>query len=369
MYLKADFSAKGEIMMLRNIKKVNSWTKLIIVLSLMFSVFSISAFAQNKPMAAKSLAGLITDLKEVVSKNSPDQKDAQLIGKKWDARKDLTGKNKSAVIELLWTDVKSVIKDSGVQYQIYSIFSFYKQIPDEQFGSKSKPNQTNSSKKESVEKLVDLVYMSHPYVNIEKQLEGLPGTKSAQEIEKINAEARRQRFENFDDALKVNKKLTAAQKAFVKANYERLNKMVDEKIDATIKLNFPTEQWVQEGMEKIFAKRFTTEEINNLTAYFDSDKGMQVLKYVRQTEMEQLITGNGGKLNFTESDKAEYDKFIATELGKKFIAAYLKETEEYEALKEGEVRRNVPNADGFALLEPINLNKFFNKFVLDNYKK
>ena len=49
--------------------------------------------------------------------------------------------------------------------------------------------------------------------------------------------------------------------------------------------------------------------------------------------------------------------------------SYVKETEEYEALKEGEVRRNVPNADGFALLEPINLNKFFNKFVAENYKK
>jgi len=354
-------------MMLRNIKKVNNWTKLIIVLSLMCSIFSLSAFAQAKPMAAKSLAGLITDLKEVVSKNSPDQKDAQLVSEKWDKRKDLTGKNKSAVIELLWTDVKSVIKDSGVQYQIYSIFSFYKQIPDEQFGSKAKPNQTNSSK--AVEKLVDLVFMSHPYVNIEKQLEGLPGTKSAEEIKKISDEARRQRFEIFDDALKVNKKLTVAQKAFVKANYERLSNMVDKKIDATIKLNFPTEQWVQEGMEKIFAKRFTAEEINNLTAFFDSDKGLQVLKYVRLTEMEQLITGNGGKLNFTESDKAEYDKFFATPLGKKFIAAYLKETEEYEALKEGEVRRNIPNADGFALLEPINLNKFFNKFVAENYKK
>ncbi|HRH43288.1 MAG TPA: hypothetical protein PKY82_16770 [Pyrinomonadaceae bacterium] len=346
----------------------NNWTKLGIVLSLMFSVFSLSAIAQDKPMSANALAGLITDLKEVVSKNSPNEKDAQLVSAKWDKRRDLTGKTKSVVINLLWDDVKAVIKDSGVQYQIYSIFSFTKQIPDEQF-AKSGAKATNPSKKELVEKLVDLVFMSHPYVNIEKQLEGLPGTKSAQEIEKINAEAQRQRYENFDDALKVNKKLTATQKTFVKANYERLSKMVDQQIDATIKLNFPTEQWVQEGMEKIFAKRFAAEEINNLTAFFDSDKGGQVLKYVRQTEMEQLITGNGGKLDFTESDKAEHDKFVATALGKKFIAAYIKETEEYEALKEGEVRRNVPNADGFALLEPINLNKFFNKFVAENYKQ
>ncbi|NJM54278.1 MAG: hypothetical protein HC846_13390 [Blastocatellia bacterium] len=345
--------------------RINNWTKLVI-LSLMLSVFSVSALAQDKPLTANALAGLITELKEVVSRNARNQNDVQSISAKWDKRKDLNGKSKHIVIELLYDDVKAVIKDSGVQYQIYSIFSFTKQIPDEQF-AKSVANQTDSSK--SVEKLVDLVFVSHPYVNIEEQLEGLPGTKSTQEIEKMKADERKQRFEMFDEALKVNKKLTAKQKTFVKASYERLNKMVDEKIDSTIKMNFPTEQWVQEGLEKIFAERFTAEEINNLTAFFDSDKGRQVLNYVRQTGMEQLITGNGGKLDFTAADLAEYDKFIATALGKKFIAAYIKETEEYEALKEGEVRRNVPNADGFALLESANLNKFFNKFVAENYKK
>jgi hypothetical protein len=343
--------------------KVNNWTKLGLVLSLMFSVFSLRAIAQDKPLTANALAGLITELKEVVFKNTPNQNEAKLVSAKWDKRKDLAGKSKSAVINLLWADVKTVIKDSGVQYQIYSIFSFTKQIPDEQF---DKSNQTNSSKKEAVEKLVDLVFMSHPYINIDEQIAGLPGTKAIKDEEE---RVRKVRLEIFDEALKVNKKLTSKQKTFVKANYDRLSKMVDEKIDATISLNFRSEQWVQEGMEKIFAERFTVEEINNLIDFFSSDKGRQVLNYVRQTEMEQLITGNGGKLDFTEADKAEHDKFVATELGKKFITAYLKETNEYEALKEGEVRRNVPNADGFAILEPANLNKFFNKFVADNYKK
>ncbi len=96
---------------------INNLTRLALVLSLIFSVFSISALAQ-KQMEASALANLITNLKEVVSKNSPDENDAQLIGKKWDARKDLTGKTKPVVIELLYDDVKSVIKDSGVQYQI-----------------------------------------------------------------------------------------------------------------------------------------------------------------------------------------------------------------------------------------------------------
>jgi kynurenine formamidase len=83
------------------------------------------------PMEAKALAALIKELKEVVSKNSPDKNESKLVADKWDKRKDLAGKTKSEVIELLFEDVKSVIKDSGIQYQIYSVFSFYKNIPDE----------------------------------------------------------------------------------------------------------------------------------------------------------------------------------------------------------------------------------------------
>ncbi len=121
------------------ILRINNWTKLGLILSLMFSVFSLSAIAQ-KPLEAKALAGLITDLKEVVSKNARNQNDARLIGEKWDARRDLTGKSKSDVIELLYDDVKAVIKDSGVRYQIYSIFAFYKNIPDQQFSGSNQPS-------------------------------------------------------------------------------------------------------------------------------------------------------------------------------------------------------------------------------------
>jgi len=39
--------------------------------------------------------------------------------------------------------------------------------------------------------------------------------------------------------------------------------------------------------------------------------------------MAELITGNGGKLDYTKEDKAEYDKFTSTSLGKKFITAFI----------------------------------------------
>ena len=85
--------------------------------------------------------------------------------------------------------------------------------------------------------------------------------------------------------------------------------------------------------------------------------------------MAQMITGNGGTMDFTEADKAEHDKFVATPLGKKFNAAYLQEAIAYEESKENAVRFANPDADGFAIYQPENLNAMFNKFVAENYKK
>ncbi len=350
-------------------KKIINSTKLIMALVLMCLMFGLTAMAQtdsDKPLDAKTLAALVEELKGVVSKMAPQANEAAMVSKKWNARKDLMGKTKKDVINLLYEDVKSVIKDSGTQYQIYSTISFYKQMPDEQFSDESKAKQTNSSKQESVEKLVDLVFMSHPYVNVEEQIAGLPGPK---DVKAAEAEDRKNRIAGFDAALKINKKLTAAQKAFVRANYDKLIKSADKITEDAINLNFPTKQWIQEGLENIFAKRFTVEEINNLTAFFDSDKGAQVLNYVRQTNMAEIIIGNGGKLDFTAADKAEHDKFAATPLGKKFMTAYLQETNDYEKSKVNAAMSKIPNADGFEIYRPENLNKLFNKFVADNYRK
>jgi hypothetical protein len=82
-----------------------------------------------------------------------------------------------------------------------------------------------------------------------------------------------------------------------------------------------------------------------------------------------LITGNGGTLDYTKEDKAEYDKFVSTPLGKKFMAAYITEAEAYEKRKEEAVRTGIPDADGFAIYRPENLNKLFNKFVSENYQQ
>lgn len=328
---------------------------------------SLAAQAQNnpdKPLDAKAVAALVGQLKEVVSRTSPD--DAAMIAEKWDARRDLVGKRKKEVINLLYGDAKSVIKDSGVLYQIYSIFSFYKTIPDEPPTAQLDKTNTPLPKSASVKTLIDLTFLMHPYVGIEEQLASLPGTKDVKAAEE---EDRKNRIAGFDEALKVNKKLTPEQKSFVKANYDQLIKIADQITEDAIKKNFPTEQWIKEGLQKSYTAKFTQPELNQLIVYFQGADGQPVLKYIRISQMAQMITGNGGTLNFTKADKAEHDKFVATPLGKKFINAYLKEAVAYEQSKENAVRSANPNADGFAIYRPENLNKLFNKFVAENYKK
>jgi hypothetical protein len=345
-----------------------NWTKLIGALVLSCSISSFSAMAQtdsDKPMDAKSLTVLVEELKEVVAKTAPDEKEAALVAERWDRRKDLAGKTKKDVIKLLFEDVKSVIKDSGTQYQIYSIFSFYKRIPDESPSAQTQDTNSPTSKPALVKKLVDLTFPMHPFVGIDELAASLPGTK---EIKAEEERVRQVRREVFDNALKVNDRLTPDQKTFVKANYDRLSKSVDKIIDDTIQRNFPTEQWVREGLRQSYTTKFSLKELTSLVAYFQGTAGQQVLKYVRLSNLAELITGNGGQPDYTEADKAEHDRFASNPLGKKFMTAFITDAEAYEKRKVNAAYAGNSNADGFAILEPANLNTIFNKFVSENYR-
>ena len=353
-----------------NIKSGINWTKSVIALALLCAVFGFSAMAQtntDKPLNAKTLAALVEELKGVVARSAPEANEAAMVAKKWDARRDLAGKSKRAVINLLFEDVKTSIEDSGTQYTISSLFGMYKQMPDEAIVAETPKTKNDVSKPAAINKLVDLTYRTHPYVGIEETLNALPGTEDDQDA---TGEDRENRIAGFEEALKVNNKLTPAQKSFVQANYDFLIKMVDSVTATAISKNFPTEQWIKEGLQKSYTSKFTPTELSSLIAYFQGTAGQRVLEYIRVMEMWQLIVKNGGKTtNFTEAEKAGYYKFAATPLGKKFMTAYLQETIAYQESKENAVRAANPDADGFAIYQTENMNKLFNKFVADNYKK
>jgi len=51
------------------------------------------------------------------------------------------------------------------------------------------------------------------------------------------------------------------------------------------------------------------------------------------------------------------------------MTAFIRTAIAYEESKSNAVFSANPNADGFAIYRPENLNKLFNKFVAENYKK
>lgn len=115
---------------MRLISKQN-WVRLAAALVFIILTVSLSASAQDnsdEPMGEKAAAALVKELDGVVKRLSPDKEEARQVCEKWYKRKNLGKKTRSQVIDLLFEDVKSVIKDSGTQYQIYSTFSFYKNV-------------------------------------------------------------------------------------------------------------------------------------------------------------------------------------------------------------------------------------------------
>ncbi len=347
-----------------------NWTRSAIALALLCAVFSFSAMAQadgGKPLDAKTLAALVAELKGVVSRTATEPGESEMVARKWDARRDLAGKTKLAVINLLFQDVRSSVKDSGTQYQISSIFGMYKIMPDDAFGAQTLAAKGDTSKTGAMNKLVDLTFRTHPYVGIDETLNALPGTE---EDPAAKEERIQNRIVSFEEALKINNQLTSAQKKFVRDNYDFLDKLVDSHTATAISKNFPVEQWIKEGLQQSYTNNFTPAEINSLIAYFQGKAGKRVLEYIRTMEMWALIVKNGGTTTgFTKAEKAEHNRFVATPLGKKFMTAYLQETIAYEEGKENAVRSADPDADGSAIHRPENLNKLINKFVADNYKK
>jgi hypothetical protein len=231
--------------------------------------------------------------------------------------------------------------------------------------AQTKTPKNAPQKARSVKTLIELTFPAHPYIGVDEQLAGLPGTGEIREEEERIRNVRR---ELFEEALNVNQRLTPDQKLFVMANYDRLSAGIDRIIDETIERNFPTGKWIREGLRQSYTAKFTSGELAGLIAYFRGTDGQQVLRYIRISEMAQLITGNGGTLDLTEQEKAEHDKFTATPLGKKFFGAFITDAQAYAQRRENQARR-IRNADGFAILETINLNNYFNKFVADNYGK
>lgn len=128
------------------------------------SIFSFSIIAQDNPLNSQQLTNLISGLKNALQENlkiieNTDGKQYRAITQKWDARQDLEGKSKREVIDLLYQDVKSVVTNSEMRYQISQVFSFYERMPDSQFSQRTNFTDPRDGEVYGVKKIGNLTWM------------------------------------------------------------------------------------------------------------------------------------------------------------------------------------------------------------------
>jgi len=106
-----------------NIKLGINWTRSAIALALLSAVFSFTAMAQDKPntpLDAEAAAALVEELSDGLADLIEDEAQVTAIIGKWNARQDLAGRTKKQIHDLLFADVKSIIKDTETQSSVWA---------------------------------------------------------------------------------------------------------------------------------------------------------------------------------------------------------------------------------------------------------
>ncbi len=83
----------------------------------------------------------------------------QATTEKWDERQEVAGKSKGQAIDLLYQDVKTEVTNSAMRYQVFQVFSFYKQKPDSQFSNKTSFTDPRDGQVYGIKKLGNLTWM------------------------------------------------------------------------------------------------------------------------------------------------------------------------------------------------------------------
>lgn len=121
------------------------------------------AVAQEAALNATQLANLVVGLKGALQENlaptSTGQQSYATITQRWDARRDLGGRSKTQVIDMLYQDVMAVIKNPQLQYQVSQVFAFYKRMPDSQFSAKTSFKDPRDGEVYGIKKLGNRTWM------------------------------------------------------------------------------------------------------------------------------------------------------------------------------------------------------------------
>jgi hypothetical protein len=196
-----------------------------------------------------------------------------------------------------------------------------------------------------LEKLIKITSVGHPFRQDLRDLLKLPAPDLAQVGEK------------FDPVLAENTQLTAEQKQFVKANYAKIAAIINERMLVVTGKYVKFQDWLTAFLTQTYSKELTQDEMREWITFFEQSEGQLVLKTIFAIPQS------------TDSDsQALMQKFEKTPIGLKFIKFFGGSLDTHIQAKLSEVEPPLKE-EYRKLMEPVELNKLFNQFVAENYKK
>ena len=109
-----------------NIRSGINWARSAIALALLCAVFSFSVMAQDnskKPLDAEAASALRQELIDGLPDLIEDEAQVKAITEKWAVRRDLVGKPREDILETLYLDTESIIKDLTVRDGIWKAWT------------------------------------------------------------------------------------------------------------------------------------------------------------------------------------------------------------------------------------------------------
>ena len=140
-----------------NIRAGINWSKLAAALMLMCAVLSFGVMAQddsNEPLDEDAAAALIEELTDGLPDLIDDEAAVTKINDKWYAREDLVGKTQTQILDMLFADIKSVVRDPETQKNIWDTWTG---AADQTEAEETEPEEEEAEGREHVEDADPLV--------------------------------------------------------------------------------------------------------------------------------------------------------------------------------------------------------------------
>jgi len=161
--------------------------------------------------------------------------------------------------------------------------------------------------------------------------------------------------------------VSAAKKSEIKAKVPNLVEKMTLRVEVLVTQGLDMNQWIKDTLAENYAKDLTDAELEKIITFFRSASGTEFFKLVQEeatAELEKRPSKSSSMLK--EKDAAEIYKFMETPAGKKFMATFTKDADDF-------LNKKI-NAWGDGMLKSLEkdieggeLNKLLVDFIMENF--